>query len=69
MATTLQARVLHRSRSVTIRDVCCRPHARQCGPEEVSNANDIVFPRAGGFRMQGERDRAPRHWLDPLVRS
>ncbi len=25
--------------------------------------------RAGGFRMQGERDRAPRHWLDPLVRS
>ena len=56
MATTLQARVLHRSRSVTIRDVCCRPHARQCGPEELSNANDIVFLRTGVFLKRVGRE-------------
>ena len=25
--------------------------------------------RADGLRRQAKRDRAPRHWLDPLVRS
>ncbi len=23
--------------------------------------------RAGGVRFQNQRDRAPRHWLDPFV--
>src|SRR5258708_31418559 len=49
MSTTLRARVLHRSRSVTVSDVSCRPHARECGAEEASKANHIVFPRAGEF--------------------
>src|SRR5437899_5681961 len=49
MSTTLHAHVLHRSRSVTISDVSCRPHSRECGGEEISKANHIVFPRIGVF--------------------
>jgi len=49
MSTSLHAQMLHRSGSVTISDVSCRPHARECGAEEISRANHIVFPRSGVF--------------------
>jgi AraC family transcriptional regulator len=49
MSDALHAHVLYRSRSVTISDVFCRPHLRECGAEEISRANHIVFPRSGVF--------------------
>jgi hypothetical protein len=47
MPSSLQARVLHSSRTVTIADVRCRTEECACGPEELSTANEIIFPRTG----------------------
>jgi AraC-like DNA-binding protein len=49
---SLQSHSLHRSRSVSIYDVCCRPEFRQRGPEECSVGYHIVFPRSGVFLKQ-----------------
>ena len=48
---------LHHSRSVSIADVRCRPHCRECGGEEATEAHQIVFVRAGVFvRRHGRRE-------------
>jgi AraC-like DNA-binding protein len=49
MSHHLQYRPLFRSGAVSITDVCCRPDACACGPEEYSDITTIVFPRAGAF--------------------
>ncbi len=49
---SLQSHSLYHSRSVSIRDVCCRPQFRQRGPEEYSTGHDIVFTRSGVFLKQ-----------------
>src|SRR5262249_45569809 len=60
MPEHLHAHLLHRSNTVTVYDVCCRPTDRGSGPEEYSNANHIVLPRAGVFvRRIGRREIAP----------
>ena len=63
---SLQGHTFHRSRSVTIFDVCCRPECREHGPEEQSSAHHIVFPRSGVFlkRVAGRQFVAdPNHVL------
>jgi AraC-like DNA-binding protein len=54
--TSLQPAPLHRTPSVAIYDVRCRPCDYGRGPEEWSRVNQIVFPRSGVFlgEMRGE---------------
>jgi AraC family transcriptional regulator len=40
---------LHRSSTVRITDVRCRPSNHACGAEEESTSHSIAFPRAGVF--------------------
>jgi len=57
MSAHLHVSRLHHSRSVSIADVRCRPHCRECGGEEWCEAHQIVFVRAGVFvRRQGRRE-------------
>src|SRR5439155_10627051 len=56
MSEALQFKNLHSSRSVTIRDVCCRAHRHGCGPEERVSAHEVVFMRAGVFTKRAVRE-------------
>jgi AraC-like DNA-binding protein len=49
---TLHIEPLHRSTSVSVYDVCCRPSDFARGPEEWSRQNQIVFPRHGVFERE-----------------
>src|SRR6266478_2715439 len=66
MPAHLQDRLLHSSPTVRIYDVRCRPHSPECGPEECSRVNNIVFPRAGVFLKRIHRTNLvadPNHVL------
>ena len=49
MSTHLHVVPLFKSRTVTVRDVRCRPHGPECGGEETTAIYEIVFPRSGLF--------------------
>jgi len=49
MAEHLHYTTLHRSDTVRITDVRCRPTSCACGAEEESTSHSIAFPRAGVF--------------------
>ena len=48
---TLCVKPLHTSASVSVHDVCCRPHGKERGPEERPLTHQIVFPRHGVFEF------------------
>lgn len=52
----LSRSLLHRSASVALYDVRCRSGACSAGPEELSSAHHLVFPRHGVFirHVRGE---------------
>jgi AraC family transcriptional regulator len=54
---TLRSEELHRSASVTVFDVRCRPCEFARGPEEWSRTNQIVFPRRGVFEREARGDK------------
>jgi AraC family transcriptional regulator len=57
MSAHLHVSRLHHSRCVSISDVRCRPHCRECGGEECSETHQMVFVRAGVFvKRQGRRE-------------
>jgi AraC-like DNA-binding protein len=49
MLEILRHQLIYRSPTVSVVDVCCRPHGGECGQEEQSSVPEIVFPRAGAF--------------------
>jgi AraC-like DNA-binding protein len=60
---TLQVQPLHRSASISVFDVRCRPHDFERGPEEWSRTHQIVFPRRGVFEceLRGQKLIADAH--------
>ena len=54
---TLCIRPLHVSSSVSVHDVCCRPHDLQRGPEERPLAHQIVLPRRGVFEFESRGEK------------
>jgi AraC-like DNA-binding protein len=51
-------RVLHRSASVSMFEVRCRPHDFARGPEECAQVSQIAFPRHGVFERETRGERA-----------
>jgi len=63
MSAHLHVSRLHHSRSVSIADVRCRPHCRECGGAEWCEAHQIVFVRAGVFVSVSPGSHLPaRNW-------
>jgi AraC family transcriptional regulator len=55
---SLAQRELHRSASVSIFDVRCRPHTFAPGAEEAAEVHQIAFPRQGMFERETRGERA-----------
>ena len=58
MSDCLKIRPLFHGSAVAIQDVQCRVHEGGCGSEEQSDANEIVFLRAGSFARHLGRRRS-----------